>query len=374
MTLGKGSEETLADNHGPTALRASGTDEEMKDPAGQPGAAAPTPRPSPLRRAISRVVGIQELAPGIALIVVVLLIGLTHSRFFASQTIAANVRVASYVGIVAFGMVFLLAMGEIDLSVGGIYGLCFFVCAKLADNGAMNLYVAALIAIAAGVGLGLVNGLLVWMFRAPGIIVTLGTFSLYGGLVAVISNGESVGGQLPREASFFTTVGGDWLGIPVSGWVALVLMVLLTVLLNKSRPGAMIRAIGSNPSAAMFAGIPDRVLRTFCLMLTGGLAGISGVLTLAYSRGGDSSIGSGLELQVIAAAIIGGTAITGGSGSVPGGLIGALLIAAINSGLVFFNVNPLWNDVVTGVVILIAVGSAALLSHHRRGRVVRLDV
>jgi ribose transport system permease protein len=174
-------------------------------------------------------------------------------------------------------------------------------------------------------------------------------------------------------SSFFTKVGGNWAGLPVAGWVAIVLAVVLTIVLMRSRLGGMIRAIGSNRSAATFSGIPAGRLRVYALMLTGGLAGLSGVLTLAYAEGGDSSIGTDFELQVIAAAIIGGTAVTGGSGSVPGGLIGALIVATINSGLVFFNVNPLWSDVVTGVVILIAVGTAALLAHRRAERLARFD-
>ena len=155
-------------------------------------------------------------------------------------------------------------------------------------------------------------------------------------MVDVISGGLTIGQGLPLNDSFFTVMGGAWLGIPVAGWIALALTVALTVILNKSRLGAMIRAVGSNRSAAVFSGIPELRLRVYCLMLTGGLAALSGVLTLAFDGGGDSTVGTGMELQAIAAAIIGGTAITGGTGSVPGGLIGALLVATINSALVFF--------------------------------------
>jgi ribose transport system permease protein len=337
----------------------------------EPG--APPSAPGGARRVVTRLLTLHETVPGLALIVLVLVIGLSHSRFFSSASIDSTLRSASFVAIIAYGMVFLLAMGEIDLSVGGTYGVAFFVCARLGANGELNIYLAALIAIAAGVALGLVNGLLVKLFRAPVIIVTLGTYSLYAGLVFVISQGQTVGQNLPLESSFFTKFGGNFLGLPVAGWFAIVLMVILTVVLMRSRIGGMVRAVGSNRSAASFSGIPDTRLRIYALMLTGGLAGLSGVLTLAYAEGGDSSIGTGFELQVIAAAIIGGTAVTGGSGSVPGGLIGALIVATINSGLVFFNVNPLWSDVVTGVVILVAVGSAALLAQRRAERLARFD-
>jgi ribose transport system permease protein len=309
-----------------------------------------------------------EAAPLAALVVLVLIIGLTHSRFFSSEVLVANVRSASFVAIIAYGLVFLLAMGEIDLSVGGTYGIAFWVTAKLANFGHVNPYLAGLVAVFVGVGLGAVNGVLANSLRAPVIIVTLGTYSLYAGIVAVLSGGTTIGQNLPLGSSFFTRVGGTWLGLPVAGWVALVLMVVLTVVLTRSRFGTMVRAAGSNRNAAAFSGVPITRLRLLSLMLTGGLAALSGVLTLAYLQGGDSSIGTDFELQVIAAAIIGGTAVTGGTGSVPGGLIGALIVAAISSGLVFFDVNPLWTNVVTGAVILVAVGSAAVLARRRAAK------
>jgi ribose transport system permease protein len=320
--------------------------------------------------ALNRLLNVPESAPLAALVTLVLVIGLTHSRFFSGPVLVANFRSASLVAIIAYGMVFLLAMGEIDLSVGGTYGIAFWVAAKLANFGHVNPYLAAAIAIGVGVGLGAVNGVLANVVKAPVIIITLGTYSLYAGVVAVISGGSTIGQNLPLQSSFFTKVGGTWLGLPVAGWVALALMILLTVVLTRSRLGTMIRSAGSNRNAAAFSGVPIDRLRLYSLMLTGGLAALSGVLSLAYLQGADSSIGTGFELQVIAAAIIGGTAVTGGTGSVPGGLIGALIVAAINSGLVFFNVNPLWSNVVTGTVILIAVGSAAILTRHR---VAKLD-
>lgn len=346
------------------------SDEETDHAALRTGNRALAPRggAGPVAR---RLLGRQETVPLVALIALVFIVGLTHSRFFASDAVIANVRVAAFVAIIAYGMVLVLAMGEIDLSVGGTYGVAFFVCAKLGSTGHVNMYVAACVAIAVGAALGLANGLLALLFRAPTIIVTLGTYSLYAGLRSVYSGGNSVGQNLPLDSSFFTGLGGDWLGLPVAGWIALVLAAVFTVVLTRSRMGAMIRAVGSNRSAAAFTGIPAARLRVHALIITGALAGLSGVLTLAYASGGDSNTGAGFELQVIAAAIIGGTAITGGGGSVPGALIGALIVATINSGLVFFNVDPLWNNVVTGIVILLAVGTASLVTQRRSDRQAR---
>ena len=186
------------------------------------------------RQMVRRFFGLQEAVPLIALIALVLVIGLTHPRFFDNAALVANVRAASFVAIIAFGMVILLAMGEIDLSVGGTFGVAFFVCAKL-GHAHVDMYVAACIAIAVGATLGLANGLLVLLFRAPAIIVTLGTYSLYAGLVNVISGGNPVGQGLPVTSSFFTKLGSTWLGLPVAGWVALLLCVIFTIVLTRSR-------------------------------------------------------------------------------------------------------------------------------------------
>jgi ribose transport system permease protein len=202
--------------------------------------------------------------------------------------------------------------------------------------------------------LGCLNGLIANVFRVPVIIVTLGTLSAYRGFATVISGGSGVAG-LPLDNSFFQRFGGDVLGIPVAVWAVIVVGVGLTVLLRSTRFGAAVRAVGSNHQAARFSGIPIARTRLLALTLVGGLAGFAGVLSLAYFQSADPTVGGGFELQVIAAAVIGGTAVTGGSGTVPGALIGALIVAVINSGLVFFSIPGNWSSFVTGVVIVVAV-------------------
>jgi len=343
------------------------------EPGSPAGGSAPPQRGVPgVRGRLVRLLTLQAFAPGAALVACVLLVGLTHPLFFSSTALEGNIQAAALVGVAAVGMVFVLAMGEVDLSVGGIYGTCFLICAELGIDG-VPMYLAALVAVAAGIGLGAVNGILMRLFKAPSIIITLGTYSAYAGIANVVADGNQVGAGLPLDSSFFTFLGGTLGGVPVAGWIALVLTVVLAVILNRSRVGAMVRAAGSNPSAARFSGIPVDRLRMGGLMLTGGVAGLAGVLALAYSQGGDANVGIGYELQVLAAAIIGGTAITGGAGTVPGALIGAALVATINSGLVFFHVNPLWNNVVTGAVILLAVGSTSLLAARRAERMARVE-
>jgi ribose transport system permease protein len=150
-------------------------------------------------------------------------------------------------------------------------------------------------------------------------------------------------------------MGGSYLGLAMSVWVLFFAAIVLQIVYRWTRYGTLVRAIGSNPRAAAFAGIPVKRIRLITYMLTGFLSGLAGVLSVAYFRVADPSLGSGTEIAVIAAAIIGGTALSGGSGTVLGALLGATLISVINSGLVYFGVSANWGTLVTGLVILGAV-------------------
>jgi ribose transport system permease protein len=342
-------------------------------PALEASGPAPAPRqpastPSRGQEVLRRIFGIDELGPLLALIGLVALIGIFHSNFLEKDVLLNTVRSASFVAIAAYGMVYLLAMTEIDLSVGGIYALSLMLAAQWMSD--INPWVAALLAIGVAVLLGAVNGVLANVFRIPVIIITLGTLSMFRGLVQIVSDGKPATG-IPIDSSFFTKLGENTLGVPTPVWIVLILGVILTFVFKKTRFGAMVRATGSNHQAAAFSGIPTGRIRLYALMLTGGLAGLAGVLSLAYFQGADPTVGAGYELQVIAAAIIGGTAISGGTGTVPGALIGALIVAVINSGLIFFSIDSNWTNFVTGAVIVIAVGSDALIRRRRAARALR---
>ncbi|HZO07346.1 MAG TPA: ABC transporter permease [Solirubrobacterales bacterium] len=333
-------------------------------------AGTPTPPPAAsigdrVRAGIGRAFQVDELGPLLALIALVVFIGGFHSDFLDKDVLLNTVRSAAFVAIVAYGMVYLLAMTEIDLSVGGIYALCIMLAAKWMSS--IDPWVAAMLAICVGIALGAVNGILCNLFKIPVIIITLGTLSMFRGLVQIVSSGKPATG-IPLDSSFFEKLGGDILGIPAAAWVVVVLGVILTFVFKKTRFGAMVRAVGSNHQAAEFSGIPVLRIRLYALMLVGGLAGLAGVLSLAYFQGADPTVGAGFELQVIAAAIIGGTAVSGGTGTVPGALIGALIVAVINSGLIFFSIDSNWTNFVTGAVIVIAVGSDALVRRRRAAR------
>jgi ribose transport system permease protein len=301
-----------------------------------------------------------------ATIVLAVAIGVIHPEFFAWSQIKDVLAQSVYVGILAAGMAFLISMREIDLSVGSVFGLSLIASALLMRGG-MNPWLAALIGVLLGGGMGLVNAALVQIITIPAIVATLATLSMFRGLALALSDGQQVTG-LPTESSFFTFLGGDLLGLPVSVWVLMLTGVVLTAVLRLTPFGYRVRSIGSNPEAATFSGISIPRVRVQALVLMGLLGGLSGMMGLAFFQSGDPNVGSGFELQAIAAAVIGGTPLRGGSATVVGAMFGAILLGVVNSGLVYFNVPINWSAFATGAVILAAVSLDSVLRRRRRGQ------
>jgi len=317
-----------------------------------------------VRAAGARLAEVESGSVLVATIVLALAIGVLHPEFFAWDQIKDVLAQSVYVGILAAGMAFLLSMREIDLSVGSMFGLTLIVSALLMRGG-MNAWVAATIGVLLGGGLGLVNALLVQVIAIPAIVATLATLSMFRGLALALSDGQQVTG-LPTQSSFFTFLGDDALGLPVSVWVLIVTGAVLTAVLRLTPFGYRVRSIGSNPEAATFSGISIPRVRVQTLVLVGGLAGLSGMLGLAFFISGDPNIGSGFELTAIAAAVIGGTPLRGGSATVVGAVLGSILLSAVNSGLAYFNVPVNWSSFATGAVILTAVALDSLIRGRRR--------
>ena len=319
--------------------------------------ALPAARP---RRRPSIRIGNEETGVLAALVVLVAVIGALHPAFLVFHSISSVLRDSAFVGLMAFGMAYLLSMQELDLSVGSIFGLSAVICAMLIRGG-INSWGAALGTLGFAAALGVVNAVVANVFRLPAIIVTLGSVSVYRGIDLVISQGAPI--TTPATGSFFDILGGKILGLPTSVWVLVLAAVVLHVAYRWPRFGTLIRAVGSNSRAAEYAGIPVRRIRLGALTLTATLCGVAGVLSVAFFGSADPSLGGGQEIVVIAAAIIGGTSLAGGSGTIIGALLGSLLITVINAGLVYFGVSANWGLLVTGLVII---GAVALDSSLRQ--------
>ncbi len=288
-----------------------------------------------------------------------LLVLLVGEKFAHSSNLLQVARQASSYGIMSVGMVLLLSMGEIDLSVGAILTLVN-VSSAIALREGMPFPLVMVFGVCLGAVCGLSNGLLGILLHIPTIIVTLGTMSVFRGVALVISKATAVA-NFSKDNLFFELGSRSLLGIPTGVWVMLLVATAGHILLKKTPFGWRVLAIGSNPLAARFSGIPIDRYRIAVMTLMGVAAAIAGLMELAFLQAGSPTTGQGFELYVIASVIIGGTALTGGRGSIVGGVLGALLIAVIRNGLVLLELSAYWGTVVTGAVIIAAVAIGNLI-------------
>ena len=244
---------------------------------------------------------------------------------------------------------------NVDLSVGSVVGLTAFLAGDLlSKHPGMALPLVFLLAIAMGAACGLLNGFLTTWGQVPALVVTLGTLYAFRGLAFLWTNGRQVNAEaLPND---FLNIGtGTILGVPYLVVIALVVVIVVGQWLRDFRAGRELYAIGSNPEGARLAGVRSdrRVLTAF--VLAGALAGLGGALFTARFATVDATAGTGYELTVIAAAVVGGVAIFGGTGSVYGAALGALLLGTITSSLIVLRVEAFWQQAAIGALLLIAI-------------------
>jgi ribose transport system permease protein len=322
--------------------------------------------PSGFASFVRRGLQVEALPVLIATLVLVVVVGALRPRFLSLGNLHDVLQQSVYVAILAAGLAFLIGMREIDLSVGSVFGLTLILGALLMKHG-VNPWLAVVIAIALGGAMGLMNATLVQVIAIPAIVTTLATLSMFRGLALALTDGQQVTG-LPVHSPFFTIFGGNLLGFPVTALVMIGAGVVLTAALRLTPFGYRVRSIGSNPEAATFSGISIPRVRVQALVMMGLLGGLAGVLGLAFFQTGDPNIGIGLELQAIAAAVIGGTPLTGGRATVAGAMVGALLLSVVTNGLVFFDVPINWSQFATGAVILSAVALDSVVRRRRTRR------
>lgn len=313
-----------------------------------------------------------ELGIFVALVALAGLIGLASPSFLTQSSLLPLIRSSSFYGIMALGMVFLLALGDIDLSIGSNFYFVAVVTALMIIAG-INPWVAAAAGVLFGGFLGLINAVLSITLRVPVIIITLGTLSAFRGLGLVASGAQDL--VITDQGSlFFTFINAKALGVvPVPVVVFLGLVLVLHVLLHYTSFGYRVQAIGSNPEAARLVGMPIGKTRLQVLVLMGLLSGLAGVMFIGFFGAVDASVGQGYELLVISSVIVGGTPLSGGSGTVFGALIGVLIIAVISSGIVHLGVEDTWSGFVTGAVIIAAVGLDRLVRHRQSLRTARVS-
>ena len=262
----------------------------------------------------------------------------------------------------SLGMTLVILSGGIDLSVGSILALSGAIAAGLLKNGipfeGANALVqftpfgAVVAGLVVGLGLGCGNGLCITRLNLPPFVATLGMHSVARGFTLLWTGGFPITG-LGESFGFIGT--GHWLGIPMPGWISVVLTLLVLGLARRTRLGRHIYAVGGNERAAALSGLNVKGIKLAVYTLAGGLAGAAGLLVTARLDSATPTAGVSYELDSIAAVVIGGTSLSGGRGSVLGTALGCLIIGVLNNGLVLLEVSPFWQQVVKGAVIIAAV-------------------
>lgn len=294
-----------------------------------------------------------------AILILYIVLGLSASGFLSMDNQLGLLRNAATIGIAAWGVTLVIIAGEIDISIGPAVAFASVIVAKGATEWNLGVLGAILLTLAMGLLWGALAGWLRARFNVPSFITTLGLWSVLGGLALYMTDALPV--PLP-ESALFDVLGGSVLGVPTAALVMLVLFAVFAYVAKYTAYGRSVYATGGNAAAAQLAGLNVVRVRILLFATTGLLAAITGVLLAARLGSGNGGAAAGLEFDVIAAVVIGGTALAGGRGSLGGTFLGVVFITVIANGLVLLGVNSFFQDVVRGLIIVGAVLINVLIS------------
>jgi ribose transport system permease protein len=314
------------------------------------------------RRALSQI-EMEQYGPFLALLVLFVVSAFASPYFLKIRNLTNILRQVSYTGIIGLGMTFVIISGGIDLSVGSMLALVGGIAILILNylGGSIAAITAAFLgSIVIGALAGALNGLAITKGRVAPFIVTLGTMSIFRSLTLFVSNA----GEFRSQSSIYPNVGmGYFLGLPNPVWIFLILAGLFHVVLYHTALGRAICAVGSNERVSVYAGIKSALIKFYTYVMVGATVGVSAVLLSSRLNSiSSTNAGAGYELDAIAAVIIGGTSLSGGSGSIVGTLIGALILGIVNNMLNMLGVSPYLQGTVKGVVII----GAVLIQRKRR--------
>ncbi|MFD5344228.1 ABC transporter permease [Streptomyces anulatus] len=325
----------------------------------EPAPVAPVPA-SGGTRLVDRVFRMRELAILLVLLVMIVVTQLGNSAFLSAQGIKDLLLNATILVLVATGQSLVVITRNVDLSVGSTLGISAFAAGTYLQGGGHPV-VAVVLAVLLGVGFGLLNGLLVSLGQVPALVVTLGTLYIIRGVDSIwVGSRQITAADLP--GGFVDFGAGGISAVPWLAMLALVLLVSTAYYLKHFGSGRELYALGSDPEAARLAGIPVRrrilLAYTFC----GALAGLAGALYLARFGNVDSGTGTGYELTVVSAVVVGGVVFTGGSGTVYGAALGALLLTSVNSVLPALGVSSVWVLAINGFLLILAIAADRIVA------------
>jgi len=295
----------------------------------------------------------REAILSLAILVLVAIIAVRFPAFVTPKNLAAVFTDTSPLIILALGQMTVILTKCIDLSVAANLALCGMIAAMLNGMG-VPLPLILLAVVAMGALLGAFNGLLVWKLNIPSIVVTLGTMTIYRGLIFLLTDGKWINAH-QMSAGFKAFPRAAFLGLPVMAWIAIAVVAGFALFVSRTALGRALFAVGGNPHAAVYTGINVGKTQFAAFVISGVLAGLTGYLWVARYAVAYVDIAGGFELDVVAACVIGGIAISGGAGSVAGAVMGALFLGIIKNALPVVGISPFWQLAISGSAILIAI-------------------
>ncbi|MGL5722367.1 MAG: ABC transporter permease [Brevinema sp.] len=290
---------------------------------------------------------------GIFFILIALMAGLSlaSDAFLTTRNLLNVMRQVSIIGIISIGVTLIIITGGIDLSSGSLVALAGVGVTMMMLQG-VPIPIAILGVLVVCLVLGLLNGVLVAYGTIPPFIATLGMMIGARGIAYLITGARPIS-QVPEAFAFLG--GGSFLGLYIPVWIYIIIAIGTHILLQKTRLGLYIFAVGSNQNAARICGINNERVITFVYVFAAVLSGIAGIILAARIQSGNPISGTGFELDAIASTVVGGTSLTGGYGSIPMSIVGAFIIGFINNGMDLLGINPYWQQLVKGFIIVSAV-------------------
>jgi len=298
---------------------------------------------------------INQLKPVLGLVVFAVIVSVINPRFLSIYNILNILRQTSINSVIAAGMTFVILTGGIDLSVGSVLAFCGAVGAFLVGAG-QPVPVVLFVSLLTGTAVGLLTGIIISRGRVQAFIATLVTMTIMRGATLVFTQGKPISAGTGRGAQLFSDLGGGYLlGIPVPIYIMVLVYALSWYVLHQTRFGRYVYALGGNENAARLSGLSTVKIKTAVYAVSGFLAALGGIILTARLSSAQPTAGTGYELDAIAAVVLGGTSLSGGSGRIIGTIIGALIIGVLNNALNILGVSSYYQMIAKGAVILLAV-------------------
>ncbi|MFV0430095.1 MAG: ABC transporter permease [Arachnia sp.] len=330
-------------------------------------AAPARPRRSPIIRTWDRLIhsstGLNIIGLVVAIIVMYVILSLTATGFTSTANQMGLLRDAAMIGVVATGMTLVIIAGEIDVSIGPAVAFASVLFAKALTQWNLPMVLAILVTLVLGAGWGAVVGVLRAKAGVPSFIGTLGLWNMLGGLALFTTAALPV--PIPISDPAVELMSGTIVGIPTPAWVMILGFAIFGFIATRTAYGRSVYAVGGNAPAAALAGINVVRVRITIFITTGVLSAVSGILLAARLGSGNGGAAQGLEFDIIAAVVVGGTAMMGGRGSMLGTFLGVIFITLLGNGLVLLGVNSFLQQVVSGAIIVLAVLVNVLISRRR---------